>query len=239
MSARKRVRSVNLSQRKRSKTAKPLFGPVRYRVRPKASATSAVCRVFVDGACSGNNHRRAAERLGGYGAYFETNGAELGGSLSDSAETGEQDDLMTNNRMELLAVIVLLERVVEYRSAHTQSSAGTRFAALPAELALPSAELRVVGDNQYVLNAIIDWLPGWRKSNFRKAKGGAVKNVDLIRRLDDLLLGFESKQWPLSFQWVRAHQAKPLASDSEYFDLWRGNQRADSVATRAAAGSKL
>jgi len=66
----------------------------------------------------------------------------------------------TNNRMELLAVIVALEK-----------------------LKFENSIVDVYTDSKYVSDAInLDWISGWQKRKFKK-----VKNVDLWERLIELL----------------------------------------------------
>ena len=166
------------------KSKKRLYGDVRYRVAvPAATVSPSLHRVFVDGACSGNHHRRQNERKGGYGIFFEDTSVSASGTLPDKSLG------VTNNRLELIAVVKLLSNVLDNVYEHVR----------------PDDELRVVGDNQYVLNMALDWLPKWRARNYCKADGSGVENDDLVRQLDALLLEFERCRRPLSFQWVRAH----------------------------------
>lgn len=104
----------------------------------------------------------------------------------------------TNNRMELMAVIQALEA-----------------------LKRPCA-VTLYLDSQYVLKGITEWLPGWKAKGW-KAKGWKtaskqpVKNAELWRRLDDLLLqGGHVVDW----RWVRGHAGDP------------GNERADALANK-------
>jgi len=197
---------------KNSKKAKKrLFGDVRYRVQPTVRDIG-VCRVFVDGACTGNHHKRKQERCGGYGIYFEDGSVQSSGTLADLSTA------TTNNRLELTAVIDLLDNAIQGRY----------------DRLTPATELRIVGDNQYVLNMALDWLPKWRARDYCKTDGARVENVDLVRRLDSLLQAFERRRWPLSFQWVRAHQPEPPDKESEEWRMWHGNDKADRLATTAA-----
>jgi ribonuclease HI len=70
----------------------------------------------------------------------------------------------TNNRMELMAVIQALEA-----------------------LKRPCA-VTLYLDSQYVLKGITEWLPGWKAKGWKTASKQPVKNAELWRRLDDLLL---------------------------------------------------
>lgn len=233
----KRARSVDLVQSKRVKRSKSPtpYGPIRDVVARKGDSEGRVCRVFVHGACSGNPHRRTKERLGGYGIYFESNGATLSGTLRDEVKARDSNDSMTNDRLELLAVIMLLERAIAQHALDFCEDGPSFSPVLPGELSCDSTELRVVGDNEYVLNTATDWLRAWRKNNFCTKKGKPVKNMDLVRRLYSLIARFEREEWPLSFQCVRAHQPEP---DKKYWfrwSLWHGNARADAAAKQSAA----
>lgn len=97
--------------------------------------------VHTDGAASGN------PGPGGYGVVLESgkHRKELWGGFR----------LTTNNRMELLAVIVALEA-----------------------LKRPGMEVTVVSDSRYVVDAVEKgWVFGWEKKGFAKKK-----NPDLWRR---------------------------------------------------------
>jgi ribonuclease HI len=86
------------------------------------------------------------------------------------------EDRTTNNRMELTAVIEGL-----------------------AALQAPS-RVRIVGDSEYVLKGIRDWLAGWKRRGWRKADKSPVLNIDLWQRLDELLAGHQ-----VSVEWTRGH----------------------------------
>lgn len=97
--------------------------------------------LYTDGASSGN------PGPGGYGIVLKCAGyeKEISGGYS----------LTTNNRMELLAVIVGLEAIK-----------------------WTNAEVHVYSDSSYVVNAINKgWLEGWQRKGFAK-----VKNPDLWMR---------------------------------------------------------
>lgn len=99
----------------------------------------------------------------------------------------------TNNRMELRAVI-------------------EGFKALKR----PS-RVRVHTDSQYVQKGISEWLPEWKRRNWRTRGGGAVKNQDLWQALDAAAAVHEV-QW----HWVRGHAGNP------------GNEAADRLANLGA-----
>nr|WP_279343292.1 ribonuclease HI [Fundidesulfovibrio terrae] len=123
--------------------------------------------IHTDGACLGN------PGPGGYGSILHWNGKEK--ELSGGYK------LTTNNRMEILAVIVALE-----------------------ELTKP-CQVRVVTDSMYVRDAIEKrWLANWKRNGWKTAAKTPVKNRDLWMRLDGLLA-----QHQVKFEWVRGHNGHP------------------------------
>lgn len=101
-----------------------------------------VC-IYTDGAAKGN------PGPGGYGVVMELSGTEY------KKEFYEGFRLTTNNRMELLAVIVGLEK-----------------------LKTPNTKVLVVSDSKYVVDAVAKkWVFGWEKTGFK-----GKKNPDLWQR---------------------------------------------------------
>ena len=99
--------------------------------------------VYTDGACSGNPGK------GGYGIIMEWVGKPY------KKEFSEGFRLTTNNRMELLAVIVAME-----------------------QLKKDGIEVLVYSDSKYVVDAVEKgWLFGWVKKGFKDKK-----NPDLWKR---------------------------------------------------------
>lgn len=104
---------------------------------------SAEIILYTDGACKGNPGK------GGYGGILEW----VGHAKSKEFSQGYQ--LTTNNRMELLAVIVGLE-----------------------SLKKPNLKVLVVSDSKYVVDAVEKkWVFTWEKKYF-----SGKKNADLWRR---------------------------------------------------------
>jgi ribonuclease HI len=103
---------------------------------------------------------------------------------------GEKDT--TNNRMEMLAVIGALEALKK-----------------------PS-EINLFTDSVYVMKGITEWLPQWKKRNWRTASRQPVKNVDLWQKLEAALLPHQVK-----WHWVKGHSGVPE------------NERADELARLA------
>jgi ribonuclease HI len=83
---------------------------------------------------------------------------------------------ITNNRMELRAVIEALEGLPD------------------------AAGVEVVSDSRYVVDALSKWIHGWRKKGWMTAQGTPVLNRDLIEALDQ-----RSRALRVRYGWVRGH----------------------------------
>lgn len=123
--------------------------------------------LYTDGSCLGN------PGPGGFAAVLVCGAhrKELAQGFSGT----------TNNRMELMAVIVGLESL-------KQQSA-----------------VEIVTDSQYVQKAFTDrWLIGWQKNGWKTAAKQPVKNQDLWKRLAALIAGHK-----VTWRWVRGHSGHP------------------------------
>lgn len=119
--------------------------------------------IYTDGACSGN------PGAGGYGTVF------LYGEHRKELSQGYK--LTTNNRMEMLAVIVGLETLKE------------------------RCNVTLYSDSKYVIDSIDKgWVYNWEKAGWKKAKSKEVPNRDLWQRLLPLL-----KKHEVNFVWVKGH----------------------------------
>lgn len=131
--------------------------------------------MHTDGAARGN-----PDGPGGYGVviqYIDEDGTPHEKELSGGFEK------TTNNKMELMAVIVGLEYLDE------------------------PLDVLVISDSQYVVNAFNqDWIGNWKKNGWRTASNDPVKNLDLWRRL------LKAKKFHKSvrFKWQRGHCGDPF-----------------------------
>lgn len=128
--------------------------------------------VYSDGSSRGN------PGPGGYGSVLQ---------FVDSAGKLHERELScgyartTNNRMELLGVIVALEALKR------------------------PCTVRVHSDSQYVVNAFNQhWVDGWLKRGWKNSQKQPVKNVDLWKRLLAAM-----KPHDVSFTWVKGHAGHP------------------------------
>jgi len=109
-------------------------------------------RIYTDGAAQGNPGN------GGYGVILKFNKAEK--------ELSQGFRLTTNNRMELLAVIVGLEAIKK-----------------------DGIGITIYSDSKYVVDAVEKgWIWGWQKKNFAKKA-----NPDLWQRYIPLHVKFKPK----------------------------------------------
>ncbi len=109
------------------------------------------------------DRERAALRFGG--TRFERDGAFA----------------VTNNRMELRAVLEALEGLPAGESVH------------------------VVSDSRYVVDALSKWIHGWRRKGWRTAAGEPVLNRDLIESADAT-----ARALRVRWSWVRGHDGHPV-----------------------------
>lgn len=127
---------------------------------------SKVITIYTDGACRGN------PGPGGWGAFLEY------GDKQRTLHGGEE--LTTNNRMELTAVIKALEAL--------------KF----------KCQIELYTDSKYVLKGITEWLPNWKRRNWLTANKKPVQNVDLWQELDALVPEHE-----INWHWVKGHSGDP------------------------------
>jgi len=126
---------------------------------------------YTDGACSGN------PGPGGWGALLI---AREGDKILKERELcgGEADT--TNNRMELLAAIHVLETLER------------------------PAKLTIVTDSAYVKNGVTSWIHGWKRNGWRTSSKKPVKNAELWQRIDKA-----QARHDVTWEWVKGHAGHP------------------------------
>ena len=97
----------------------------------------------------------------------------------------------TNNRMELMAAIEALNALKGRQSVvlHT--------------------------DSKYVMDGLTQWLPNWKKRDWKTSARKPVKNKDLWQALDEA-----ANNHDVTWKWVKGHNGDP------------GNEAADELANR-------
>ena len=119
--------------------------------------------VYTDGACSGNPGK------GGWGAvivYPNKKIIHLNGGAN----------LTTNNKMELIAAI----KVLEYFDK--------------------ACEVKIFTDSKYLMNGIENWIINWKKNGWKTASKKPVKNREIWEKLDALI-----QKHQIKWEWVKGH----------------------------------
>ena len=127
-------------------------------------------------------------------------GAILRSGTSEKELSGGSD-LTTNNRMELSAVINALQALKK------------------------PCDVTIYTDSKYVMDGVQQWLPNWKKNNWRTSnKKSPVKNIDLWQEMD-AVLPIHKIKWV----WVKGHsghveneRVDTLARDESQSRIKRG-----------------
>ena len=98
------------------------------------------------------------------------------------------EKLTTNNRMELTAAIKALEYCAKQEGKQ-----------------LSLKHVRIFTDSTYVKEGITVWINNWEKNNWKTADKKNVKNVDLWKKLKELV---QSNR--VEWNWVKGHSEDPM-----------------------------
>jgi ribonuclease HI len=127
---------------------------------------TALVEIYTDGACRGN------PGPGGWAAVLTASGREK--------ELTGAENLTTNNRMEMQAVIAALQALKR------------------------PVQVRLYTDSQYVRRGVLEWLPQWKARGWKTADKKPVKNQDLWQLLDG-----EVAKHRIEWHWVPGHSGVP------------------------------
>jgi ribonuclease HI len=122
--------------------------------------------IYADGACSGN------PGVGGFAAILRSGEREK--------ELSGCEEMTTNNRMELLAVITALEALKK------------------------PCKVKVTSDSNYVVKGMTRWIGDWMKRKWKTAQKKEVLNRDLWERL---LRASEPHE--TEWAWIKGHDGHP------------------------------
>ena len=109
------------------------------------------------------------------------------------------EKLTTNNRMELTAAI----KALEYCDKQEKKQ-------------LSLKQIKIYTDSNYVKDGITIWINNWQKNNWKTADKKNVKNVDLWKKLKELVKSNE-----VEWNWIKGHSQNPM------------NELADKLAKKA------
>jgi ribonuclease HI len=99
---------------------------------------------------------------------------------------GEQ--LTTNNRMELTATI----KALEYYDTTKEKQPSLKYN-------------EMYTDSTYVKDGITIWINKWEQNNWKTSEKKNVKNVDLWKRLKELV-----KSIQVEWYWIKGHSENPM-----------------------------
>ena len=119
-------------------------------------------KIYTDGACKGN------PGPGGWGALIDND------NVQNEIFGGE--DNTTNNRMEIMAVIMALKTIEV------------------------DDEITVFTDSKYVQKGINEWIKNWKINGWRSSNKKPVKNKDLWVELDEAVVSRK-----VHWEWVKGH----------------------------------
>ena len=164
-----------------------------------------VIEVFTDGS-SFNNGKKNAQA--GFGVYFGENDIR---NISKKVINKQ-----TNNVGELLAIYNALLILSQDNKLNDIIKIYT-----DSEYCLKIFQSHY---NKYkkMCNA---WIIKWKMKDFKD-----VKNKDIIKNIDKLLLKFKN----VEFIHVRSHKTAPLNTESKEYRIWFGNKQADILAQKGA-----
>ena len=130
-------------------------------------------RVFTDGACSDN------PGPGGWAAVFNIKNKciKISGCEEDT----------TNNRMELSAVVNVLNKIISWENHYGNT-------------------YEIYSDSAYVVNAINNcWIVKWKMNGWKTTKGRNVKNRELWEELNELIDNINRKGIEITFHKIKGH----------------------------------
>lgn len=121
--------------------------------------------IYTDGCCLSNGQPGARA---GYGISFFS----LPEDWDISSPLGA-DDIHTNQRAELTAILRAIEFVLAYQ--------------------IPCNKVQIFTDSQYAVDGLNIWIPKWRQNGYRLSSGKKAKNADLFQSLTLAMAMLESK----------------------------------------------
>ena len=178
----------------------PAPPPISHNTKVDDNTLQTTIVAFTDGSFT----KRTRERpfpLAGYAVVFpDYPKYNVGEKLTASTSGGVAP---TNNRAEFMALVRCIERSDDIDPTRKRT-------------------LTVHIDSTYVIDCIDKWISGWKKNGWKAKDGSPVKNVDLIKRIDEM-----RRHRRVVLRHVRAHTGK-----DDYHSKW--NDVADKAAKAAA-----
>ena len=135
--------------------------------------------IFIDGACTNNGKPTAKAGVGV--AYGNDDSSQMSEPITD---TVDNFPLRSNQRAELCAAKSGLEFFAE---AHDKDSTSEDEAWI------------IATDSEYVVKGMTEWLPKWKRNDWRTTKGSKPANLDMFLALDSTLTKHEAENVKIGF----------------------------------------
>lgn len=120
--------------------------------------------------------------------------------------------LSTNNRMEMMAVINGLRKLIEIIQSEK----------------ITTKRINLFTDSKIISDGVNqNWVQKWKHNNWMTSTNSAVKNKDLWEQIENLIEQFKENQFILKFIWIRGHNGNTY------------NELADNLASRAAVEKSI
>jgi ribonuclease HI len=177
----------------------------------KIKNTIVMVKVYTDGSCTKNGKKEAN---GGIGVYFGPNNDSNISMSFDSAKDKFYDKysiidkigVATNNKCELLAILMALEEC--------------------EEMLKNGEKLTICSDSMYSIKCCTLWSMVWEKNNWKTSQDKDVLNKVIIQEIRNYIKEYENL---INFKYVPSHTSKPHEKSEKYED-WFGNFEADRLA---------
>ena len=127
--------------------------------------------VFTDGSSRGN------PGCGGWGAVIFYDGKIV--------EIGGREDGVTNNRMELMAIMESLKSIIK--------------------IGATNRHILLNSDSNLAVKTFSEWVYKWEKLGWRKTDKKKIKNLELVKEIYSLVMEIESNSGKVEFKHVKAH----------------------------------
>lgn len=157
--------------------------------------------VFTDGSCVKKNNCSKAS----YGYYMK-----VYDNLFEYYEFSDYKILegeKTNNKAELSGFILALEKLLEISNSNDT--------------------IKIYSDSEYTIKSLTLWLDTWKNNGWKTANKKPVKNIELIKKMDQLYNELKQKNPNIIIKHVYSHQKEPITGTEEW-EIWNGNNIVDT-----------
>jgi len=164
--------------------------------------------MYTDGSVINNGKSYAS---GGIGVFFKDN---------DSRNVSEKftHSPTTTPRTELYAVYKGLENFVLNK--------GKNFF---LQKKYTAEEIHIYSDSSYVVKSMNSWIKNWKRNGWKNRKGEQVLNVDLLIKLDNIIIAMKPQIMTRFFH-INSHMSPPEDKYGLEYQHWNGNMMADKFA---------